>query len=139
MLRGDMTEARAIAPDQLTGGHAWTITEHREESFGKSPIQIRWRSHLPAWSASSSHDLDRAPGMPAVFSALAALARPEDQPVELAAKQTAVASYGREGFKAVAVTAIGLRASGMPTLTEVLVRKVEVRFNRPYAVLATAA
>ena len=139
MLRGDTTGARVIPADQLTDGHSWIVTERRVRGFGGSPVEIRWRSHLPAWSASSSHDLDGAPGMSSVFSALAGFARPEDQPVELAAKQTAVASYGREGFTAAAVTAIAMVPGSMPTIREVLVRNVDVRFNRPYAVLATAA
>ena len=139
MLRGDTAEARVIPTDQLTDGHAWTVTERRVRGFGGSSVEIRWRSHQPAWSASSSHDLDYAPGMPEVFSTLAGFARPEDQPALLAAKQTAVASYGREGFTAAAVTAIAMAPGSMPTVREVLVRCIDVRFNRPYAVLATAA
>jgi len=59
--------------------------------------------------------------------------------VNFSAKQAAVASYSRTGFKAAAVTAVGVRAAGMPSFHEVLVRRVELRFNRPYAVLACAA
>jgi hypothetical protein len=74
-----------------------------------------------------------------VFDALTGFAREEDLPVDFTAKQTAVASYSKTGFKAAAVTAIGMRAAGMPSFHEVLVRRVEMRFNRPYAVLACAA
>ena len=88
---------------------------------------------------SSKHDLAAAPGMSAVFDTLGGFARDEDQPIELAAKQSAVAAFSRTGFKAAAVTAIGVRAGSAPALQEVLVRSVEVRFNRPYAVLACAA
>ena len=77
--------------------------------------------------------------MPAVFGALADFTRPEDQPIGFAAKQTTVASYCREGYKAAAVTAIEMYLTGAPMLTEVLVRDVVVRFDRPYAVLTTAA
>jgi hypothetical protein len=139
MLRGDDRAARRVAVEDLTDGHAWTVTDRREHRSGGPPVQAEWRSHLPAWSATSNHDLENAPGVASVFDALARFAREEDLPVDFSAKQTAVASYTRTGFKAAAVTAIGVRAAGMPSFREVLVRRVELRFNRPYAVLACAA
>jgi hypothetical protein len=139
MLRSDDRAARRVAVEELADGHAWTVTDRREHRSGGPPVQAEWRSHLPAWSATSNHDLENAPGVALVFDALARFAREEDLPVGFSAKQTAVASYTRTGFKAAAVTAIGVRAAGMPSFREVLVRRVELRFNRPYAVLACAA
>jgi hypothetical protein len=139
MLRGDQRAARRLPADGLAGGHAWTVSERTEYRSGGPEVQTEWCSYLPAWSATSNHDLKNAPGVPLVFDALTGFARAEDLPVEFSAKQTAVASYTRTGFKAAAVTAIGMLAAGMPSLHEVLVRRIELRFNRPYAVLACAA
>jgi hypothetical protein len=139
MLRGDDRTARRVPAEDLADGHAWTVTDRREHRSGGPPVQAEWRSHLPAWSATSNHDLGNAPGVASVFDALTGFAREEDLPVDFSAKQTAVAAYTRTGFKAAAVTAIGMVAGSMPSFHEVLVRRVEVRYNRPYAVLACAA
>jgi hypothetical protein len=139
MLRGDDRTAHRVPVAELTDGHAWTVTDRREHRSGGPSVQAEWRSHLPAWSATSNHDLQNAPGVASVFDALTGFAREEDLPVDFTAKQTAVASYSKTGFKAAAVTAIGMRAAGMPSFHEVLVRRVEMHFNRPYAVLACAA
>jgi hypothetical protein len=139
MLRADERTARRVPVEELADGHAWTVTDRREHRSGGPSVQAEWRSHLPAWSATSDHDLTTAPGVPLVFDALTGFAREEDLPVDFSAKQTAVASYSRTGFKAAAVTAIGMCAAGMPSFQEVLVRRIELRFNRPYAVLACAA
>ncbi|KWX21587.1 hypothetical protein AFM11_23915 [Mycolicibacterium wolinskyi] len=139
MLRGDERGARRLPAEELTDGHAWTVTERREQRSGGPQVQAEFRSFLPAWSATSNHDLADAPGVPMVFDTLTGFARREDLPVSFTAKQTAIASYSRTGFKAAAVTAMGLRAAGMPSFHEVLVRRIELRFNRPYAVLACAA
>ena len=139
MLRGDDRTARRVPAEDLADGHAWSVSDRRERRSGGPPVQAEWRSRLPAWSATSNHDLANAPGVAPVFDALTGFAREEDLPVDFSAKQTAVASYTRTGFKAAAVTAIGMVAGSMPSFQEVLVRRIEVRFNRPYAVLACAA
>lgn len=138
MLRGDSRAARRIPIEDLGDGHAWTVTERRERRVGGPDVHAEWRSCLPAWSATSDHDLRNAPGIAAVFDTLTGFARPEDLPAEFSARQSAVASYTREGFKAAAVTAIGMVAGSVPRFREVLVRRVEIRFNRPFAVLACA-
>ena len=138
MLAGDETRARRVPVEALVDGHAWTVTERREQRTGPS-VQEEWQTYLPAWEAKSDHDLRNAPGMAACFATLSGFARPEDQPVSFEARQAAVASYTRTGFKAAAVTAVGMRAAGMPDFHDVLVRRVELRFERPYAVLACAA
>lgn len=139
LLRGDDRAARRISDEDLVDGHAWTVTERREPRTGGPSVQTEWRSHLPAWSASSTHDLKDAPGVAPIVSALTGFLAEGDRPATFGAAQTAVASYTMSGFKAAAATAIGLVAAGMPTLHEVLVKRIEVRFNRPYAVLACAA
>jgi hypothetical protein len=140
MLRGDARAARSILPEHLVDGHAWMVTERREPRFGGPPVQSEWVSHLPAWTAASEHDLLNAPGVPWVVEALTGFVPAEQRPVEVAAQQTAVAAYAKTGFTAAAVTAIGLSPSGgMRSMSEVLVRRIEIRFNRPHAVLALAA
>ena len=140
MLRGDEREARRVPVDELAAqGHAWAVTEERTQRAGGPPTITEWRSFLPAWAVVSDHDLRAAPGMPLIVDALSGFARPEDQPVRVSAVQTAAAAYRRTGFTAAAVTAVGVCATGMPSFHEVLVRKIELRFNRPYAVLACAA
>ncbi len=138
LLAGDDSPARRLPIEELADGHAWTLTERRERRSGPTE-QEEWQTFLPAWSARSDHDLSHAPGMAEVFETLSGFARAEDQPVSFEARQAAVASYTRTGFKAAAVTAVGARAAGMPALRDVLVRRVELRFDRPYAVLARCA
>ena len=138
MLAGDEGRARRVPVEALVDGHAWTVTERQEQGTGPS-VREEWQTYLPAWEATSDHDLSNAPGMAECFATLSGFARPEDQPVGFEARQSAVASYTRTGFKAAAVTAVGMRAAAMPALHEVLVRRVELRFERPYAVLACAA
>ncbi|CRZ17303.1 serpin family protein [Mycolicibacterium neworleansense] len=138
MLRGDERAARRVPVEELAAGHAWTVTERRERRVGGPGVQAEWRTRLPAWSAISDHNLENAPGMAPVFDTLRGFARPEDLPVEFSARQAAVASYTREGFKAAAVTAIGMVAGCLPQFHEVLVRRIDLWFNRPFAVLACA-
>ena len=102
-------------------------------------MREEWQTYLRPWDATSDHDLRNAPGMAECLETLSGFARPEDQPVGFEARQSAVASYSRTGFKAAAVTAVGMRATGLPNFHDVLVRRVELRFDRPYAVLACAA
>lgn len=139
MLRGDATSARRVPIEDLVDGHAWTLTERREQRSGGPDVQADWQSYLPAWSASSDHDLKDAPGVRPVVEALTGFLPPEDQPAQFTAKQAAVASFSKAGFKAAAVTAIGLVAGSMPSLQEALIKRIVLRFNRPYAVLACAA
>jgi hypothetical protein len=142
MLRGVGRTARRVPVEELADGHAWTVTDRREHRVGGPPVRAEWSSRLPAWSATSSHELATAPGVPMVFDALTRFARKEDLPVIFGAKQTATASYSKTGFKAAAVTAMAMVAGSMPSrpeVHEVLVRRIELRFNRPYAVLACAA
>jgi hypothetical protein len=138
MLRGDDRRAREVPAHELAAGHAWTVTERREQNMGVA-VQIHWRNYVPAWSATSNHDVKAAPGVSEVVDALTGFLREEDLPVDVKARQAAVASYSRAGFEAAAVSAIGLYATGAPLFHEVLIRSIDVRFNRPFAVIACAA
>ncbi|MBG6095301.1 hypothetical protein [Nocardioides luteus] len=120
---------RAFEPDD-DGGHAWTVDE--VTIFGGSPAD-RWRSHLPEWSAEDRHDLSAAPGVGEIARGVMAAVEEES---EAACVQKAVASYDREGFEAAAVTGMMVRAAAAPRETKV--RQVDLRFDRPHAVVAVA-
>ncbi|WP_182112869.1 MULTISPECIES: serpin family protein [unclassified Actinotalea] len=126
--------------DLPTGpGAAWDVAETREEILGAhGDRHTTWTAYLAPWSAESRHDLAGAPGVRAALATLTGLLSPAAGSGDGAATQVARAEYTREGFAAAAVTAMGIRATGMPMPRLVTHRRVTVRFNRPYAVVALA-
>lgn len=83
---------------------------------------------LPAWSASSQHDLtDPQLGFAAACRALLPGRDAWD------ARQAAMARYSRTGFEAAAVTGVAVR---MAALLPARRREAELRFAHPYAVVA---
>jgi hypothetical protein len=143
--------ARAIADDAdvpsyslfdlpLGGGHAWTITEQSARVIAADGKEERYGTVLPAWSARSEHDLGRPElGFGTAATVLAALLPPDPRGHAFEAKQVALARYTRTGFEAAAVTAIGMRAAGLPQYRNGLVRTAQLEFTRPFAVVAVAA
>ena len=117
-------------PDGETPGHAWTVEEITV--LGGAPSD-RWRSHLPEWSAEDRHDLSAAPGVAEIARGVMAAVEEES---EAACVQKAVASYNSEGFEAAAVTGMMVRAAAAPRETKV--RQIDLRFDRPHAVVAVA-
>lgn len=112
-------------------GHAWTVRE--VTVLGGAPSD-RWRSHLPEWSAEDRHDLSAAPGVAEIAGGVMAAVAQESDAVCI---QKAVASYDREGFKAAAVTGMMVRAAAAAP-RETKVRQIDLRFDRPHAVVAVA-
>lgn len=112
-------------------GHAWTVQE--VTAFGSAPSD-RWRSHLPEWNAEDLHDLSAAPGVAEIARGVMAAVEEESEAVCV---QKAVASYDREGFKAAAVTGMMVRAATAAP-RETKVRQIDLRFDRPHAVVAVA-
>lgn len=122
---------------ELGTHHAWTISERLVHGINGREEDID--ALLVPWSASSDHDLLAAPGVPSALATMSSWLKPEYLPPEFGAKQSAVASYTRTGFKAAAVTAFGMRAASMaPPQGEGLLREATIRFNRAYAVTAIA-
>ena len=121
----DRVEHLSLADLPLGDGPAWTVTE----STGTGD---RVRAVLPAWSATSEHDL-RAPSFG--FAGAAAVLGRLFGAAAWDARQAATARYHREGFEAAAVTAVAVRMSFRPPGKR---REAELRFDRPYAVVATA-
>ncbi|HEX4015769.1 MAG TPA: hypothetical protein VHX15_03450 [Frankiaceae bacterium] len=120
----------------LGDGHAWRLSEREEMVKDLSGREETSYALVPAWHAETRLDLLNASGLgfgPAV-EALYLLLRPDEY--EADAVQSAVASYTREGFEAAAVTAIGYRRVSAPARRPGTVRALEVRFTRPYAVVA---
>jgi hypothetical protein len=89
---------------------------------------------LPAWSATSEHELA---GPSLGFADAAAVLGRLFGGDEWEAKQAATARYHRTGFEAAAVTATAVRLSFRPPQPG-LQRDALLRFDRPYAVVATA-
>ncbi len=120
----------------LGHGPAWTL---REETLDSSGPQEQFDAWLPAWSAESEHDLkaQRGLGFVAAIMTLSRFLRDPD-PGRSEAKQVAKAKFSREGFEAAAITAIGIRAVSAVVTERQVVRTAEIRFNRPYAVVAWA-
>ena len=129
--RIDAGEVRNHAFETKEDGHAWTVQEVTVLGVASSD---RWRSHLPEWSAEDRHDLSAAPGVAEIAAGVMAAI---DEETEAACVQKAVASYDREGFKAAAVTGMMVRAAAaVPRETKV--RQIDLRFDRPHAVVAVA-
>lgn len=133
---GSTVRRRELSELPLGDGEFWTISEERR------PGGDRVRVVLPAWEASSDHDLtaDPALGFGAAGRALGACVDRGDPPrlqspgvPDIDARQAAVARYGRWGFEAAAVTAVALRSAMM---TPGLSRSATLRFGHPYAVVA---
>ncbi|WP_088289673.1 serpin family protein [Kineosporia sp. A_224] len=122
----------------LGAGHAWTVTEGLGFVPGGGDRAARTTGLLPAWEASTELDLmaDERLGARSAADIVLDLLRPLPAP-RADARQVAVARYTSAGFEAAAVTAMAFMAGAMMP-REGLLRRVEVRFARPYAVVAVA-
>ena len=118
---GARVERRDVGHLPLGEGPLWVIREVLAPADSCSAV-------LPAWSASSRHDLsDPVFGFVAARRALI----PGDDP--WAAAQAAMARYTRTGFEAAAVTGIAVTAAARLPGPH---REAELRFGHPYAVVA---
>lgn len=125
---GSPVRRRELSKMPLGQGDFWTITEERR------PGGDQVRVVLPAWTASSDHDLSADPRL-GFGAAARALGAAVSLPPNVDARQSAVARYGRFGFEAAAVTAVALRGAMLPSG---LSRTATLRFGHPYAVVAVA-
>lgn len=134
MLDAGTLDSRARSARELADGHAWTVREERRHVQERDPDEV-WTTRLPRWSADASIELDDAPGAREVVAALrAAMPRLEG---EATCAQSATATYDEKGFSAAAVTAL-MVATSAPMTVDRTVRVVDVRFDRPHAVVAIA-
>jgi hypothetical protein len=121
----------------LGAGHAWTLDETVKRLVSRTDRIATAHALLPAWDATTNLDLSDEPWFATVA---ATMNQWVTEPDGLEARQSAVASYDRTGFSAAAVTAFGAVAAGYRPSSKRDVRKrhLEVRFDRPYAVVAVA-
>jgi hypothetical protein len=121
----------------LGQGHAWTITEREVDSSKK---RERYQAVLPAWAVNSDVDLlgsKRPLGFADAVAALAALCNPEFGAVAMSVRQVARARFDALGFEAAAITAVMALGASLHR-ARMMQRTAELRFNRPYAVVAVA-
>jgi hypothetical protein len=118
----------------LGDGPAWRVSE---QIVAADEGTERYETLLPAWQVRAEHELTARPdlGFPAAGAALIALL-PRDGDYRAAARQSAIARYGRDGFEAAAVTTLGVRAVSFRVIEERPVRTARVEFTRPHAVVA---
>jgi len=124
-------------------GHAWVVRERVLENFrgpgriGKSEVTI------PAWTAKTKFDdLIDTPGTGFAEIAKAALAQIAADPRgdRVCAAQAARARFDTNGFSAAALTVTLLLCASMsPPPRRTIERTVEVRFDRPFAVVAATS
>ncbi len=137
LAAGDHTMRISLFDLPLGDGHAWKLDETVEDGAGTGDVES-CSTAIPAWDATSSHRVLAAPGFGALCATLDTFLRPEYRPGQYDALQVAVASFSRVGFRAAAITAVSTRAGAMPLRSRVRHRRADIRFNRPYAVVAIA-
>lgn len=122
----------------LGDGHSWTIAERDRPAWRPDQrFEAITEVALPAWEIRSELALLASPafGAKAATEVLHQMigAGPSD------ARQVALATFDRYGFKAAAITAFGVAASAMATPTETGVeRTAKARFDHPFAAIAVA-
>jgi hypothetical protein len=136
VVTGPRVSRRSLFDLPLGASALWTVREEAARTTAPDGREERCTAVLPAWSATSSHDLDRPElGVPAAARAAAtALGLPEHL---YTARQAVTARYSRTGFEAAAVSAFAV-ATGMPMYRDGVLRTAELRFPHPYAVVAVA-
>jgi hypothetical protein len=121
---GDPVAQRDLAALPLGDAPLWRLEEVTASADACTAV-------LPAWSASSRHDLtDPALGFGAAVRGLVPDAEEWD------ARQAAMARYSRTGFEAAAVTGA---AAALGMHFPARHRHAELRFGHPYAVVAVAS
>jgi Serpin (serine protease inhibitor) len=120
----------------LGDGHSWTITE-RERPTWRPDQRFESISEvvLPAWEIRSELALLGSPAFGAQAATDALHQMIGDGPSD--ARQVALATFDRYGFKAAAITTFAVTASARPTPTEIGVeRTAAVRLDHPFAAIA---
>ena len=106
----------------------WSLTVH-EGSTDRETV------YLPAWIARvSGADIEAAPGVGAALDVARGML---GQSGRGEARQSAVAEYHQTGFRAAAITTFAVATSA--PFGGRTVRHLTVRFNRPYAVVASTS
>lgn len=106
-----------------------TVTENPKSFTPDDTVQ----SYIPAWKTSNKFDLKESG-----LGFMESISRFSDTggDVDFKVQQVAVAEYNALGFKAAALT-FGIMARSAMPMYEYKNRNVVIRFNRPFAVVAT--
>lgn len=134
------TAAFVDAFDLPDRGHAWVVRDRVLENF-RGPERIeRYEVTIPAWTAQTElDDLIEAPGtgFPEIVGAILRLLPPDPRGDRAQATQVARARFDTNGFSAAALTiSMVVGAILPPPPRRTIERTVEVRFDRPFAVVA---
>lgn len=134
---GGHVARRSLFDLPLGDGPLWTLTEKPIMTTARDGREEHCTAVLPAWSASSNHDLRAdALGFPAAAAALfEILGLKLDR---YAACQSVLAKYSRIGFEAAAITGDFVALGAPPRKRAGVCRVAELRFGHPYAVVAVA-
>jgi hypothetical protein len=120
----------------LGDGHSWTIAEHEIATWQPNEKrEMLTDVALPAWEIKSSLKLLDSPAFGAIAATAVLRRMIGDGPSD--ARQVALATFDRYGFKAAAVTVFAQAAAAMrhPPHTGVM-RTASVRLDHPFAAIA---
>src|SRR5262249_38739595 len=129
---------RSLFELALGQGHAWFI----DQTFRVRPSEVElFGAVLPAWEAMNRFDLGSSSdlGFDDALATVEGMVSSE-WPTSGSAAQVARACSPAPGFRAAAISAIGVRAlsAHRDPPDAVPVREAWLRFDRPYAVVAVA-
>jgi hypothetical protein len=121
-------------------GPVWTVRERViQDAESDDPIE-RSQITIPAWSARTElHDLIGAPGtgFAQIANAMLTLLAPDPSGDEACAAQSIQGRFDTNGFSAAQFTFFILRTARASFATrQAIERTVEIRFDRPFAVVA---
>lgn len=132
---------RSLFDLELGSQPCWHLSEGPGLVTSTTGREERVEAYLPAWQAETDLDLTTEPrlGVGSVLSGLSRLLVKDPRGSVMEARQAATASFSRTGFTAAAVTAFGVRLSGLPAEPhEGVVRTATLHFGGPHAVVAVA-
>jgi hypothetical protein len=136
MAVGSRLPSTSLFDLALGDGHSWTITERERPAWRPGQrFEAIADVALPAWEIRSELALLSSPAFGAQAATDVLHQMIGDGPSD--ARQVALATFDRYGFKAAAITAFGVTASAMATPTETGVeRTANVRLDHPFAAIA---
>ena len=121
-------------------GHSWIVRECVIEASSALGRIENSEVTLPAWAAQTElDDLTTAPGtgFPELARAVLGQLLPDPRGDRASASQVARARFDTNGFSAAALTMLFTASAAMPPPPRrTIMRTVEVRFDRPFAVVA---
>jgi hypothetical protein len=135
LATGEQPATRSLFDLPLGEAPLWTIDEVETTTTSPTGRVEACSAVLPAWSAEDRHDLTVPTlGFGAAARVLQALIGPQELLFDAA--QVVRAKYHREGFEAAAITGLSLARTAIPSKRQGLLRRAELRFAHPYAVVA---